>query len=191
MGWRATQVWGLKTSLVHSSAFPDSPRQAGQLQPSYCKRGMEFPGLSPSAPHTTPSGAALVGRSILYRPRVDVLGNRIPGARGSGCTGPPFGKGSEVEAIHTWCRSEGSSPASFTSPLPLLRSPEARAPCRGGASPRLVSTPAECLGTGSQSPAALSSQDLVSTLRNLCPAPGFVLPNTERSLSLPPELLLL
>lgn len=39
-------------SHVHSSAFPDSPRQAGRLQPSCCKWGMRFPGQGPTSPHT-------------------------------------------------------------------------------------------------------------------------------------------
>lgn len=136
MGWRATQVWGLKTSLVHSPAFPDSPGQAGPPQPSYCKRGMEFPGLSPARPTRSPAVQHYVGRSIFHRPRVDVLGNRIPGAQGLGRTRPPFGKGRKVEAIHTWCRSEGSSPASLASPRPLLRSAEAWAPAHCSSLPQ-------------------------------------------------------
>lgn len=49
-------------------------------------------------------------------------GSHTPGAQGSGRTVTPIWKGSKVEAIHTWCRSRASAPAStWLSPASALQ----------------------------------------------------------------------
>lgn len=145
MGRKGHPSQGLKNKIsLHSSAFPDSPRSAGKLQPSCCKWGILFPGLRPSSHCMKPSGTrekhywglswAIVLLALPSTPLPP------PGAQGSESIVPAAGKGSEVEAMHIWCWSEGISsrsaclfPASDLFSRNATTSPQKRQPMHGSA----------------------------------------------------------
>lgn len=120
MGRKGHPSQGLKNKIpLHSSAFPDSPRSAGKLQPSCCKWGILFPGLRPSSQRVKPSGTVSREKHFLQAywglswavvpPVLPSTPLPPPGAQGSESIVPAAGKGSEVEATHIWCWSEGFS----------------------------------------------------------------------------------
>lgn len=136
---------GFKISLVHSSDFPDSPRQAGQFSQIVANGAFSFLVWAPTCP-TWSSVVPYVGWSTFYSPMVDFFGQShrwSPGLRGHST---PIWKGSKAEAIHTWCRSEGFS-SCFCVAFPCLWSvcsPEARAASSPHSRPtQLVSVLAE------------------------------------------------
>lgn len=95
--------------------------------------------VSWSEPRLSPHEAQWysMGKEALFTGQLwNFFGSSIPGTQGSESIVPPLVKGSKVEAIHTWCRSEGfSSCFCLAFPLPLICSPETPSPHRRSTSP--------------------------------------------------------